>query len=284
MSENLIPQKRAKYNINQTVYTTAEDETIDALIGACSVAFAKYLNRELQASGYDELLSGNLEPNLPLTGFPILSVNRVAQGLSDAIEIKNTSWPTNTRATVAVTSTGLKLLRVASGVTTPDVTVTWLLNPTLNAVVTAVNALGSGWSASLLLDSNYGTWAAEDIRPIQGALNVANSKQATLKIFMEEFDDYEVFEKEGILYRSSGWPRGRNNLWCVYAAGYEEIPEDVQEACAIMVAGAFRQTKRDPMSMSTKTADFTYNAQAMFMLPWPSNVLRILGAYRRIGI
>lgn len=280
MSITLITQARAKKNINQTTFTAADNDTIDAMIAGYSAGFTKYLGREIQAAGYDDLLSGDLQPWLFLAAMPILSVSRVASGSEAAITIKNTSWPTNTRATVQVLATGLRLVRVASGTTTVDETVTWSSNTTLNAVVTAVNALGNGWSATLALDSNWGTWASEDLRPIQGALNVANSAEADLLLFTEEYSDYDVDEKIGALYRADGWPRGNKNVRAVYSAGFEDVPEDMQEACAIMVSGAYWQTKRDPMSMSTKTADFTYNAGGTFQLPWPANVLRMLAPYK----
>lgn len=276
---NLINADRAKFNIKQTTFTTAENQTIDALIAACSEAFSRFCGRTFQVAQHDELISGNLEERIKLRNFPLLSVDRVATGLTTLLEIQNTSWPTNNRATVQVLKTGLKLVKVASGVITDDVTVTWTANVTVNAVKSAVNLLGSGWDASVP-DSNYGTWASEDFRYPQGALSAANSTKVPLKVHIEEEDEYDVEEKDGFLLKSSGWARGINNWRVIYTAGFEEIPQDLQEACAIMVAGAFNQTKRDPMSASTKTADFSYNASQMFAMPWPQNVLRILASYK----
>ena len=280
---NLITPERAKYNISvpaSYTFTQTEEDVIAALIAACSAKFQNYCSgRIFQVGQYDEIYSGDLGMFLFLGQMPLVSVERVATTPMSILRIMNTSWPTNIRATVQVLSTGLKLVKVASGVTSEDVTVTWTANTTLAAVATAVNALGSGWSAEVL-DTNYNTWPSDDLREIQGALSVANSNAADLVIYEEDINDFEVLEKIGALFRQSTWPRGHNNIRATFTAGFKDIPEDLQQACAIMVAGEFAQTKRDPMSATGKTADFMYNVSNLFSYPWPGNVLTVLSSYR----
>src|SRR5207247_8870650 len=114
---------------------------------------------------------------------------RAATNHQAVLTVKPTS-SSNQRATVAVTSTGLNLTRVASGISSTDTSVTWAANATLNAVAAAVNALGNGWSASVP-DANYGLWASSDLRTPQGALNAKNV-DAPLRIHVEDLSDYEV--------------------------------------------------------------------------------------------
>jgi hypothetical protein len=282
VTPNLITPERAKYNIAVPAsysFTTAENNTIAALIAAYSEGIQEYCSRTFVVDQYDEIYSGNLEESLFLRQSPLISVERVATSPMDILEIKNTSWPTNSRATVRVLSTGLELVRVASGTTTPDTSVTWTTYATLATVAAAVNLLGSGWSATVL-NTDYNTWDSSDLRAIQGALDVSDSNGANLKIWTETINDWEVEDRVGCLTRTSQWPRGKNNIRVTYTAGFDPIPEDVQEACAIMVAGAFAQTKRDPMSPTSKTADYTYNATEMFRYPWPANVTRLLSGRR----
>ena len=58
----------------------------------------------------------------------------------------NTTTTTNQQARVEVQRDGLRLTRVASGAMSVDTSITWASNATLQAVATAVAALGNGWS------------------------------------------------------------------------------------------------------------------------------------------
>src|SRR5256714_4958793 len=110
---DLITSARAKYSINQSSFTAAEDTTISALVTAVSKAVRSYCRRQFDSQSFDELYSGTGNEYLLLKEYPILSVARVAYNPRTVLTIKNTS-SSNQRATVAVTSTGLTLVRVAS--------------------------------------------------------------------------------------------------------------------------------------------------------------------------
>src|SRR5688572_26096227 len=110
---DLITRVRAKYNLNNQTTTSDEDTTLDALIAASSKAIRRYCRREFDSQQFDELYSGNGDDRLQLKQFPVISVARVAYEPSAVLRITNAS-ASNQRATVAVTSTGLTLIRVAS--------------------------------------------------------------------------------------------------------------------------------------------------------------------------
>ncbi len=239
---DLITSARAKYGINQASFSAAEDTTIAALVTAVSRAVRRFCKREFDSQAFDELYSGG-EFWLFLDQYPIISVSRVAGGPRTVLNVTNTS-SANQRATVAVGSSGLTLVRVASGTTTTDTSITWAGNATVQAVKNAINALGNGWSASIP-DSNYSLWPSADLRAIQGALN-AKDAQAPLKLHVDEVSDYEIDASRGMLYRECGWGEGVLNYRVIYTAGYSTIPEDVQEACAQWVAALYWETKENP--------------------------------------
>jgi hypothetical protein len=252
---DLITTARARYNLGNLSTTSDEDTTLAALVTACSRAVRRHCKREFDSQQFDELYHGTDHTRLPLRQFPILSVARVAYDPVAVLRISNTS-ATNQRATAAVTATGLTLVRVASGVTTTDTSVTFAGNVTLSAVAAVVNALGNGWSATVT-DSAHNNRASADLRAIQGALNV-RGVTAELTLHTQEMSAYEVDAARGWLTRTPAavlpddwrrtlWWRGGLNYWrVIYTAGYATVPEDVQEACAQWVATLFWQTKRDP--------------------------------------
>src|SRR5437870_3371101 len=116
---DLITSARAKYNINQSSFTTAENTTISTLVTAASKAVKRFCRREVDTQSFDELYSGSGNLKLRLDQYPIVSVSRVEGCPSAVLLIKNTD-STTVRATVAVTTSSLTLVRVASGTTTAD--------------------------------------------------------------------------------------------------------------------------------------------------------------------
>src|SRR5437899_2630134 len=145
---NLITRARALYNLNNLSTTAAENTTLDALIAAVSATIGRWCGCTFVSTPYDEVFDGCSDPELMLEHYPILSIDRVAYAPTAVLRVQNTSASVQ-RATVQVTSTGLTLARVASGVSTTD-TATFAANVTLAALAAAVNALGNGWSASLV--------------------------------------------------------------------------------------------------------------------------------------
>lgn len=283
---DLITAARAKYNINQSSFTSAEDTTISALVTAVSKAVKKHCQREFDQQTFDELYHGTNTSRLLLRHTPILSVSRVAYGPTTVLRLTNTG-SSNQRATVAVTSTGLTLARVASGNTSTDTSVTFAANVTLNAVKTAVDALGNGWAATVI--SPYGLRASADLRAVQGALH-AKDVFADLKLHVEELSDYEVDAAHGWLLRvAGGHPAfgdfdgppvwfGSSNYWrVVYSAGYATVPEDVQEAAAEWTASLFWLGKRDAGLLRETVAE---GRGQTFVQGMPRHVRQLLALYR----
>src|SRR5207237_997081 len=173
----------------------------------------------------------------------------------------------NQLARVTVTSTGLTLQRVASGVSS-STAIAYAGNATLQTLATAISALGNGWSAQVIGDSggDFGLWPSADLyvppaygdgMASQGALT-ARGQFAELKLHAYEMAGYQ-FDARGWLLRAIPytdpellhpedlvWPVGVNNLRIQYTAGYATVPESIQEACAKWVATLYYETSRDP--------------------------------------
>jgi hypothetical protein len=294
---DLITSARAKENINQSSFTSAENSTISDLVTAISKAVQRWCRRDFTSTTYDELYDGSGDDKLVLNHYPLVSVSRVAFGPVTVLKITNTS-SSNQRATVQLassvtetggsiirTSTGLSLTRVASGVSSTDTSVTWAGNATLQAVANAVNALGNGWSATVT--PGYENAASADLRALMGSLTCRNVPQggiqAELVLHTNELSWFDVDHERGLLRRSRGlltpWDVFVGDLptfthipgyWrIIYTAGYSTVPEDVQEACAEWVTTLFWQTKENP---------------AVYPNLPPAHVQLLLEHYRKYGV
>lgn len=239
---DLITSARALYNLNNTTLSSDETTTLQTLVTAVSEAIKQHCRRDFTSTQYDELYSGSGQRLLLLRQYPILSVARVAYAPATVLQVTNTS-SSNQRATVSIGSTGLTLVHVAAGVATTN-TFAFASYTTLSALKTAINALGSGWSATIP-DSGCDNWAASDLFSIQGACN-ARAMQVELKIHTSELSTFSIDAERGWL-RQEGHFCGGPDYWrVIYTAGWSTIPDAVQEACAEWVAALFWQSKRDP--------------------------------------
>jgi hypothetical protein len=300
---NLISLERAKLNLPTAQAT--DENTIDAMIGACSDAIQKYCKRDFSLRAYDELYDGNGDRRLLLREYPLVSVDSVRYRPVTVIKIINNDQATNQQARVIVTSTGLQLMRMASGVRINDTSVTWSSNPTLQAVVNAINALGAGWSAQVVGDSggDYGKWPAADLfvattfgtgQQSQGAMTCRGA-YAELKLHTYELQGYQ-WDPRGWLLRAIPytdpellhpedliWPVGVNNFRVQYTAGYVIIPEAIQEACAAWVAMRWNMTLRDPLLASQTikgSGSQVWGAGVADHQP-PASIRPLLAPYRR---
>src|SRR6516165_9335655 len=154
-TKDLITLSRAKQNI-QSITDNSQDTLISTFITAASDLIEKWCKRRFVSQAYDELYNGTGDRRLLLCEYPIQSVQSVRYRPVTVLKVINNNTGLNQQARVTVTSTGLTLVRVASGVKTTDTSVTWAGNPALNAVAAAVNALGNGWSAQVVGDAGQG--------------------------------------------------------------------------------------------------------------------------------
>jgi hypothetical protein len=303
-AKDLITLDRAKVVI-ASITDASQDGLLTALITAVSDAIQKYCKRDFVSASYDEPYSGNGQRQLLLRQYPLISVQSVRYRPVTVIKITNTI-AANVQARVTVTSTGLTLVRVNSGVKTTDTSVTFAGNPTIAAMAAAVNALGNGWSATYVGDAtNYGGWPSADLywppafptfnagTAGQGALQCVAGSFAELKMHTYEMAGYQ-WDSRGWLLRAIPytdpellhpedlvWPVGINNLRVQYTAGYSTVPEAVQEACAEWVSGMYYQAQRDPLLTSQLTSGGAASSWKGVPGVPPDTVATLLASYRR---
>jgi hypothetical protein len=313
--KDLISLARCEQSM-QSYTAGSNDAVVTVLITAASEAIEKYCRRRFVSWSYDELYNGNGDRRLLLRQYPIQHVKSVRYRPVTVIKIINNNTSQNQQARVWITSTGLQCWRMASGVATTEALLTWATYPTLASLAAAVTALGNGWSAQSVGDSNdYGSWPSADLYvpgsygdtlegsgtlESQGALT-ARGQNAELKMHTYELAGFQ-WDPRGWLLRAIpytdpellhpedlSWPVGINNFRVQYTAGYTTIPEAVQEACAEWVNELYQLASRDPAAKNVKLqgsgAVFSSHAlpRQAFDHP-PDNVCRLLAPYRRFTI
>jgi hypothetical protein len=272
---DLITNARARVALPSAAGGGSSDDTaINTLITACSRAIMRYCRRAFVSDSYDELYNGRGERQLFLRNYPTQSVQSVRYRPVTVMKItRSDGASTMPQARVDVLSTGLRLTRISNGVKTQTTTgLTWAANATLAVVGSAVNAADDGkWTWA---STGYDTWPSADLYCSngsttdlegnaytgagQGALQCVAGSFAELKMHTYELQGYQINERQGGLLRAIPYtdpellhpedlifPIGVNNFRVQYTAGYTTIPEDLQEACAQLVAYHFRLGPRE---------------------------------------
>ena len=270
---NLISLARALNNITSVTLNATEQNSLANLITAVSRAIKRYTRRDFILSTYDEYYNGNGDRRLLVRQYPIQSITRVGYGPYSVMRVSNSNnYP---RATAATNSTGMTLFYIDNSGNPNSTTLSFSNYPTISTLATAINALGNGWSATTL--SGYSNFPTSDFNMIQGAYNCQGGAYAEFKLHVVDIFDYQVDQARGWLLRGVNalvtqwddplniWTPGIMNYRVIYTAGYAQIPDDVQEACAEWAIALFWQTKDNPAAYP--------------MLP-PAQVAFILDHYR----
>src|SRR5207245_10882303 len=119
---DLIDLDKARQNIPSSQNT--DEPVISTLITAASRAIRRFCRRDFTQTTYDELYSGTGDRRLYLRQFPLISVQSCRYRPVTVLKIIN-SLASTSQARVVVSSTGLTLTRVTTGVKSTDTSVTF---------------------------------------------------------------------------------------------------------------------------------------------------------------
>ena len=249
---------------------------ISNIQGAVEDWIESYCRRVFESASYREVYSGNGTCFLNVDQYPVTEIIHLAIGTTDAIKITNS---TAASASVSVITTGLVL--TVDGVA--DSTVTFADNSTLTDVVTAVDALGSGWDAALM-NSLYGTILSNELIEQYGKSIVNRSgdnQWVYLQMSADGEEDYKVYPSRGQINLPSGFSSGDNNVFVNYTAGYSTttMPEDLKLAVKIIVKRIYQSRQEEIFGVNAYEAgDWNIELDTNNM---PRESISILSKYRR---
>lgn len=188
-----------------------------------------YCKRTFESTSYSkERYSGNGNEIINLRQYPVTIVDRVCIGEIAAVKLTNTS--PGTWATASVDSTGVRLVKDG----TANTDVTWSSYSTIATVVAAINAVGSGWSASVA-DSSYSSFLSSELIT-RSAASCIDSTYVWLYIPNDAESGITVDLNRGQIRKYGGFESGFNNVFVDYTAGYSSsnMPEDLKMAVKIL--------------------------------------------------
>ena len=126
---------------------------------------------------------------------------------------------------------------------------------TLSAMVTAINALGSGWTA-VIYDSDLNSIASSQLCPCMakycGARANTTAGYEHLEIPAEPIHDFRFDTNSGEIFYPSGFPNGYQNVYIGYTAGYSAaaMPYDLEMAILIAVKSVYDRRNEETFNVS----------------------------------
>lgn len=275
---------------------TSQVTLLPQLVRAASRMVRRHCHRYFTRAVHDDLYTMSNPPSheLQLREFPVNQVLRCASGPTTALAISNDNvansralamLSTTGNADTGLVVTGLQLQAIASAVvtTTPLLFATY---PTVATLGAAVNALGASWNASLT--SGLTGWATSDLRFIQGNTGCLAPQAAGFVIHIDDLP-FLIENELGIITLGDSsvqawndpwlWPTfaedtvsarlygGFNGVRVTYDAGFDVVPEDVQQGAVELVKAMLERLRTDTTLSSETAGKVSYMAESSRILP-----------------
>jgi len=241
---------------NLAVLQVVNNWIIDQLCDGVSAQAEKICGMVFSATDRRVFMDGNNDTELLLDHFPIISVYYVATSTANGIMVRNSSTTAST-AFVVVSSIGITLT-VKIGATETVSALLFSAHTTLSTMVAAINALGNGWEAVVAASIDH---ASADLIPSPGKY-VLNT-WVTSYVPSNFLSDYAVYSDRGILFLSTGWASGIDNVIVKYRSGYETIPAELASIIYSEIVIQYADIRRNLSLKSETLGDYRWVADAI---------------------
>lgn len=267
--------------------TSSSDDTIlEKCIDRATARIETYCGRKIKARDHAEWRDGAPVQSMRLYQWPVISVSNVWTGSCSALVV-GSSDATDTRASISVRQEGgtpsVLLSRTTSAGITTASTLAFSTYPTTSDLATAIAAT-AGFTCTLGKDMR-----SVQLRPRAGGDVVSNPQSVTLyaaDIASEYTYDSDTsilsVDRSGFEYwaPSAGhFPEGTKAILIEYRAGFETVPDDMEQCCLEVAAMIFRDRKRDKSLISERLGDYSYSRSSQSGEVMGSSVLAIMEEY-----
>lgn len=267
------------------------------LISAISAEIAGRYPKAAPRATWDETHDPGVHRTITLQHRPVLRINRIRADLAAVLRVAYTGAAR--RALVEIVTTGeadaplptsLVLTSESGGVVSTVATLLFSGNLTVQALATAVTAVGSGWSAAV--SPTQGTMASADVEPLQGPLSALGGGMAVYG-YTRDLTDYRLtdprngelllYETRADSYRDPDRMWGTDPRACTVRANYDVgrnvVTQDVQRAAIIIIGAAFDATDKPGVVNWQAGAGYEYRL-GLPTYRFPDMAERILSRYK----
>lgn len=247
-----------------------------------------FLFQTIEAGEYIEYHNGG-SPIIFLSETPVITLRRVTCSTRDGISLVNSNTDM-AYATVKVDSTAVSLT-VVGGSNAGTSTVDFATYDDLGEIATAINALGTGWTAALS-DATFTDYPYTELIQTPG-IQMYEGSTYYLQIPDNDEPGYILDPDKGQLHagisineigmngqyqtEDNCWPLGIRNVRVEFRGGYETVPAQIQTAIGMLVKAIYQRDQEDASGAS----NWTTSGISKVYESLPPDVKKGLASYRR---
>jgi len=231
---------------NEQTLAIKDNYFIERLIDRATDFIERYCKRKLASRTYTrEVYYGSGHDIILLEQYPVTRVMRLSSGRANSFSIKNTSTDAN-YCTIEVTDTDIWLI-VDGGTNEDDTKLTLSDYATIDALITAIEALAKGWSCTTLATDTGDRDASELL--IRPSMAVTTTAQAYIETVDDDITDYKIFSpgedrNYGAIQKPGGFSPSMEYFFD-FVAGYTVVPYALEMVCLEYVKYKYDASKRD---------------------------------------
>lgn len=245
------------------ISTSTDDAVLEKAIDRATARIESYVGRQILSRSYAEWRSGYGVETIRLHQWPVTQVTNVWTGNYAALVVSS-AQPTDIRASIAVNqetgTNAVSLTRTTSAGTSTTTNLALGTYPTTTSLATAIGST-AGFACSLGKNIR-----SVQLRPRAGADTIL----ATVTLFAADTaSEYTYDYDTGRLSIDPSWwaqwpmdrgvmPSAVKSVLVEYTAGYETVPDDIEQACIEVAAMMYRDRRRDSGLASESLGDYSY--------------------------
>tara|TARA_R100001510_G_scaffold57512_2_gene65896 strand:+ start:426 stop:1295 length:870 start_codon:yes stop_codon:yes gene_type:complete len=249
---------------------TADDVILEKCIDRATAIIESHCDRKLKARTFHEFLMPEGDRTVKTEEFPIVSLDTIAFGSQTSFSITSDTAATDVVATVGFDGTTLRLYKVASDGTETIATLSAATYATTSAVVSQINSGVSGWSATLTKNAYTRSLYRFGGRGVIDA-------QCLLDFPRDNVSEYRVDFETGRIHitadrfpgirsddaQANRFPAGFFPVFVQYTAGFETVPDDLQQVGLEVAGDIFRERLQDRTLSAESLGDYSYTQAAI---------------------
>ena len=249
---------------------TTDDVILEQCIDRATAIIESHCDRKLKSRTFYEFLMPEGDRTVRTEEHPIVSIDTIAFGSQTSFSISSDTASTDVVATVGFDGSTLRLYKVASNGTETTATLAASSYATTSALVTQINSSVSGWSATLTKNAYTRSLYRFGGRGVIDA-------DAQLEFPRDNVSEYRVDFDTGRIHitadrfpgireddaRANRFPAGFFPVFVQYSAGFETVPDDLEQVALEVAGDIFRERLQDRTLQQESLGDYSYTQAAI---------------------
>ena len=249
---------------------TSDDVILERCIDRATAIIESHCDRKLKARTFFDFLMPEGDRTVRTEEFPIVSIDTIAFGSQTSFSVSSDTASSDVVATVGFDGLTLRLYKVESDGTTTTATLAATSYATTSALVTQINSSVSGWSATLTKNAYTRSLYRFGGRGVIDA-------EAQLEFPRDNVSEYRVDFESGRIHitadrfpgirsdnaQANRFPSGFFPVFVQYTAGFETVPDDLEQVGLEVAGDIFRERLQDRTLQAESLGDYNYTQAAI---------------------